>query len=153
MPAQMVAFMYWRAAASLGLLLAAVAAPSPGATANPLKLPSVSALPTDVSSTDAHLLSDGSLELDGDVIVHSGDRLLQARHATVDPTRNLFGLDGEVVFADSLARIYGQTGSYVQSTGFAQLNNTRFELLKQLGRGEALQIQIPHPGLIELQQV
>jgi LPS-assembly protein len=168
----MVAFTYWRAAASLGLLLAAVAArsqedgrcqpaapplrlaaASPGATANPLKLPSVSALPTEVSSTDAHLLSDGSLELDGDVIVHSGDRLLQARHATVDPTRNLFGLDGEVVFADSLARIYGQTGSYVQSTGFAQLNNTQFELVKQMGRGEALQIQVPRPGLIDLQQV
>ncbi|HEX9140398.1 MAG TPA: hypothetical protein VF848_11440, partial [Steroidobacteraceae bacterium] len=107
----MVAFTYWRAAASLSLLLAAVAARSnedgpcqpaspplrlaaaaPGATANPLKLPTLSTLPSDVSSTDAHLLPDGSLELDGDVTVHSGDRLLQARRATVDPTRNLFGL-------------------------------------------------------------
>ena len=103
MPAQMVAFTNWRAAAGLGMLLAAVAARSqedgpcqpapaplrlaaaaPGATANPLKLPSLSGLPTDVSSTDAHLLSDGSLELDGDVIVHSGDRLLQARQTQAD---------------------------------------------------------------------
>jgi len=108
--------------------------------------------PIDITSDRAIVGEDGNVDLQGDVIVHQGERELQGEDAHYSRSSNGFEVKGNVIYQDPLVRITGRNGRYspVQGGGF---NQAEFEFRQRPARGSAQTLDLTNEGILRLSGV
>jgi len=106
----------------------------------------------DVTSKTGTLGRQGDAELQGDVTIRMGQRLLAADHAQIDAQKRSVNLRGQVEYLDPQLHVRGTSGSFESNEG-GQFEGAEFELLQQSVRGAATDAQLHQDGTIDLEGV
>ncbi len=106
----------------------------------------------EVHSDTGTLGRDGNADLQGNVSIRVGQRLLTAEQAEIDATRRNVQLKGQVEYLDPQLHVTGRGGSFNSATG-GEFEGAKFELLDQSVRGAAKDAELRQDGTIDLSGV
>jgi LPS-assembly protein len=106
----------------------------------------------DILSDEAILRRDGTVDLQGNVVVRQGDREIHAQDAHYNRATNGFDVKGAVEFQDPLVKITGQNGRYAPSVG-GDFNQADFSLRQRSARGSAHTVDLSPNGILNLKGV
>ncbi|MFM1885774.1 MAG: hypothetical protein RL026_931 [Pseudomonadota bacterium] len=125
--------------------------PVAGLAGLPLRRPVGPQEPISVLSEAAQFAIAGDAQISGQVVLRQGDRQLAADSVHVDKARNGVDLDGSVEYRDPQLAVSGSRGRY--EAGAASIQDARFSLLRQAGRGSAATLSLDREGYLRLTQV
>ncbi|HEX7374703.1 MAG TPA: LptA/OstA family protein, partial [Steroidobacteraceae bacterium] len=102
-----------------------------------------------ITSDTGTLGREGDADLQGNVTIRMGQKLLQADQAQVDATKRSVDLHGDVEYLDPQLHVRGSGGSFESDEG-GQFEGAEFELLDQSVRGSARNAALRQDGTIDL---
>ena len=106
----------------------------------------------DIKTDHATVAKDGTLTLNGHVVVRQGQRQIKASEVQYNRNNNSLRTRGGIDYTDPLVHVTGAGGSYSPVSG-AQFESARFSLLQHSARGAAQEMQLSPEGLIRLAHV
>jgi len=103
----------------------------------------------EVRSDTGTLGRDGNADLQGNVAIRLGQRLLTAEQAEIDATQRSVELKGQVEYLDPQLHVKGRGGNFKSDAG-GEFQGAQFELLDQAVRGAAKDAELRQDGTIDL---
>ena len=142
-----------RACLQAGGILCPTVEPRPPASALRETRPDPNAI---ISATadrgEGKLTPDGIEVLEGNVIVHQGDRQIRADNAQYDRGKNQLTAQGSVVYDDPLVELSGSQGHYSPVTG-ADVQDAQFLIKHRTAHGTARLLELSPQGVLAMRQV
>jgi LPS-assembly protein len=105
-----------------------------------------------ITSDTGTLGREGDADLQGNVTIRMGQKLLKADQAQIDATKRSANLRGEVEYLDPQLHVRGSGGTFEQDRG-GEFEGAEFELLDQSVRGSAKDAALRQDGTIDLSRV
>ncbi|MFO1408316.1 MAG: LPS assembly protein LptD [Steroidobacteraceae bacterium] len=105
----------------------------------------------DITSDTGDLSRAGDAELQGNVTIRMGQRLVSADEATVDAKKRSVTVNGKVEYLDPTIHVTGRDGTFEQGAG--QFEGAHFELVDGTGRGSAQSATLHDQTRLDLEVV